>query len=255
MSSQAFELFKRLEASPIDEINRMLKEQERETEYLEFKGGSRLNPKEIKRYWSQALSGFANTEGGVLVWGVDARKTPSADHPEVEIEAACGLDYVAKPFELADTLDRKRLDATADPVGGVQIRAIDAAAGQGFVICYIPEGKHKPYRASLDETQNYFHRVRDSFVVISHSFLRSLFFPQTGPSLNIEATITSGTDDATTIRDSIGRECPTAFVRGHLMLQNSGTGSARNIFSRLITAKGLPGARGWRLCSQDVAKG
>jgi hypothetical protein len=43
-----------------------------ETEWLDFKGAA--NDQDTKKTWSKALAGFANTQGGVLVWGVDARK-------------------------------------------------------------------------------------------------------------------------------------------------------------------------------------
>ena len=227
MATRASELFDRLLASPIETIGQMVQEQERETEYLEFKGGTKLNPKELKRYWSQALSGFANTEGGLLIWGVDARKTKSADDPDVEIEAARELDYVPKPFELAEILERKRLNATADPVGGVQIKAFDAGSGPGFVACYIPEGKHKPYRASLDETQNYYQRVRDSFIVISHSFLRSLFYPHFTPNVSVEVTVKGEADYS-------GAGKSRASIRGEIRLHNEGTATARNVELKIV---------------------
>ena len=46
-----------------------------ETDWLDFKcrPSRDANAKEI---WYKALSGFANTEGGVLVWGIEASKQP-----------------------------------------------------------------------------------------------------------------------------------------------------------------------------------
>ena len=34
-----------------------------ETDWLDFKGGERLDDRSVKKIWSEALSGFANTEG------------------------------------------------------------------------------------------------------------------------------------------------------------------------------------------------
>jgi len=48
-----------------------------EEEWLDFKGAAATPPDKIKEIWSKALAGFANTEGGVLVWGIDARKDPT----------------------------------------------------------------------------------------------------------------------------------------------------------------------------------
>src|SRR5689334_22596560 len=44
-----------------------------EEEWLDFKG----HPKDKEntlQIWRKAISGYANTGGGVLVWGLDARK-------------------------------------------------------------------------------------------------------------------------------------------------------------------------------------
>ncbi|HJT76274.1 MAG TPA: RNA-binding domain-containing protein, partial [Gemmataceae bacterium] len=47
-----------------------------ETDWLDFKT-EHLDPKQRDRKtretWSEALGGFANNQGGVLIWGVDAR--------------------------------------------------------------------------------------------------------------------------------------------------------------------------------------
>jgi hypothetical protein len=60
-----------------------------ESEWLDFKGAAQLtatrqppevagkNAEKVKEIWSEALSGFANTQGGVLVWGIDAPKDPA----------------------------------------------------------------------------------------------------------------------------------------------------------------------------------
>jgi hypothetical protein len=88
--SRAAILFEEIQESPAAVIGQMIAEKRQESDYLEFKGGSKLDEKTAKKYWSKALSGFGNSEGGVLIWGVDARKTPSPDDPEVMIDAATG---------------------------------------------------------------------------------------------------------------------------------------------------------------------
>lgn len=45
-----------------------------ETEWLDFKGHDEGDP---LRIWSEAVSGFANTAGGVLVWGLDGSSCPN----------------------------------------------------------------------------------------------------------------------------------------------------------------------------------
>ena len=52
----------------------------------------------------------------------------------------------------------------------------------GCVVCLIPEGKNKPYRAKLVD-EKYFMRAPDRMEVIPHSLLRSLFYPTSAPEL------------------------------------------------------------------------
>jgi len=173
MTSRAREFYQRLveSPSPVKAIEALVDDRQPENDYLEFKTGE-IGAKEAKHYWSKVLSGFANTEGGVLIWGVDARPTASADDPSVKVDAACGIIHVKNPLEFAERLRRVLLEATVHPVAGVEVREFSSESG-GFVVCFIPEGRHKPYRAALDDSKNYYHRVGDSFAVISHGFVVS----------------------------------------------------------------------------------
>ena len=73
---------------PVEAIKRLVgaTPPEFETEWRDFKSGAQINDEAAKKTWSKALAGFANTQGGVLIWGVDARKDQATG-----IDAACGL--------------------------------------------------------------------------------------------------------------------------------------------------------------------
>jgi hypothetical protein len=146
-----------------------------ETEWCEFKGAAQLTDLKIKQIWSEALAGFANTQGGVLVWGVDARKDPVTG-----IDAASGLSLVANPAAFKSRLNELHAQATDPPVLGVEIEAysLGGSNAEGFVVCYIPESPFRPHRAESASRQ-YIIRAGDDFVAASVSLLRHLFFPQT----------------------------------------------------------------------------
>src|SRR5207237_1136966 len=110
----------------------------REEEWLDFK--QFMNDGDAKAAWSTALSGFANTGGGVLVWGIDARKDPTD-----QIDAACAVMPIAAPSKLASRLNELHRGATDPPVTGVEVREfLDAGSSDGFVVCFVPESKSKP---------------------------------------------------------------------------------------------------------------
>jgi predicted HTH transcriptional regulator len=66
-----------------------------ETDWLEFKT-EHQDPKQRDRKggqtWSESLGAFANNQGGVLVWGIDARKTQVGG-------ASIGAAIAHKPVE------------------------------------------------------------------------------------------------------------------------------------------------------------
>src|SRR5438309_5007606 len=139
-----------------------------ETEWLDFKGAEKLSDPDLKKAWSEALSGFANTQGGVLIFGIDARLDG-----ETKIDAACGESLVADISACATRLQQLHGQATEPPVLGVEIRpvAADEKSPVGFVVCYIPESVYRPHRAE-HARRNYFIRAGDDFVVPSVSLLR-----------------------------------------------------------------------------------
>jgi len=67
------EFFKRIDESMINEF---IQRGQEEHLTLEFKTVNKadLSDKQDKKAFAKAVSGFANSSGGVIVWGVVARK-------------------------------------------------------------------------------------------------------------------------------------------------------------------------------------
>ena len=153
MASRAEEYFKQIKnsASPAEFLKGLLtsKPPRFEDEWLEFKGNPH-NDRDGINAWSKSLSAFANTEGGVLIWGIDARKKDNTD-------SASGLRLITNTSEFKSRLLELLIGATDPPVSGVQIEEIVEPPGskQGFVVCLIPESEYKPVRAELEMKQYY----------------------------------------------------------------------------------------------------
>jgi hypothetical protein len=193
----------------------------REEEWLDFK--LFVNDRDAKETWSAALSGFANTGGGVLVWGIDARKDPTD-----QIDAACKAVPIAEPAKLVSRLKELHRGATDPPVMGVEIREfLDAESSEGFVVCSVPESKSKPHRAEHVKNKPYYLRAGDNFVIAGPSVLRSLFYPQTSASFRVFAT--AGWED----RPGADKQW-----RLDLRIQNVGTATAQELWMIMPIAKG-----------------
>jgi len=187
MASRARQFFEQITGytNPPEFLKRLVATRRPENEFLDFKSG-KAQEKDAKRLWSEALSGFANTEGGVVVWGIDARREASPDDPSVKLDTACGFLYVEKPTSFAQILKDWQLEATEEAPGGVEIVPYPSEPdGSGFIVCYVPEGRQKPYRASRAQDRQYYIRIGSSFTVIPHALLRTLFYPQFTPSFGV----------------------------------------------------------------------
>ena len=181
--SNARQLFDELLAEKMTHINDLVSKGQPETEWLDFKLAG--HPADIKRIWSEAICGFANNQGGVIVWGVDARKDPVTG-----IDAASEIKPIIEPSAMKSRLTELLRHAVDPPILGVEIRVFHCSGeiGDGVVVCYIPEGDHKPYRAEYATGKPYVVRVSDSFQVLSTSMLRSLFYPNVAPVFEIQVS-------------------------------------------------------------------
>lgn len=184
-----------------------------ETEYLEFKGASRtpVNDDSIKRNWAKTLSSFANTEGGVIIWGIDSR-----EDPQTKVSAASGLSLVANTGALVTRLQTLLASVTDPPVTAVTISAYNTQGTEGFVVCHIPLGSFRPHRS--EEIKKFYIRVGDQSREPSVTWLRRMFVPEFSPKLIVKVHSETG------INDMEGPADRFAFT-----LVNAGNGTAQKV--------------------------
>lgn len=144
--SEPWQFFRRItgdgEAAAVKRIEALVHADEKtfEGQFLEFKGGNVHNIQEV---WSRALSAFSNSDGGVVIWGVQTKKDKGVEH-------AHSLNKVHDPLLHASELEKRLQHATDPLVRGVEIFAVPSTGGEGFVVCFIPESDYKPHRAMND---------------------------------------------------------------------------------------------------------
>jgi hypothetical protein len=164
-------------------------EKTEENEWREFKAGGFIgvvptsgasgkkafNPdQKVKAIWSESLGAFANSGGGVLIWGI---KAPN--------RVAEGVDFVADARGLEVRLKDLTSDALDPPALGVEVLAVTAepdSTGFGFVVCHIPASDHSPHR-SVWGAREYYLRTQDGNRPMPTAVLRRIFYPQTSPVL------------------------------------------------------------------------
>jgi len=168
-----------------------------------------------KKNLSIALSGFANSSGGVLIFGLLAVK---ADNDEPDI--------ISKEEPIKD-LDRflpevQSLigEAVFPIVDKVQAKAVRYAGdlSRGFVLVLIPESDRGPHRAMLKKTsKQYYKRAGDSFYMMEHFDLADMFGKRRRPDLRVRWRLGH-------ISFSLDKPYRFAIILG---LENTGRGIAR----------------------------
>jgi hypothetical protein len=123
---------------------------------------------------AKSLCAFANTEGGVLIFGVETKEDAS------NVETASKLVPIPEAQKEAQWLkDRSRFIADP-PIIGVSIQAICPSSlnGAGFIACYVPESKLAPHRTSGAAGFKWLMRTRTDCIDIPPSHLRRMFYPE-----------------------------------------------------------------------------
>jgi hypothetical protein len=134
-----------------------------------------LGPDDRKNF-SKLLSAFANSDGGVILWGVRTEMTHGR-------EVASTLQPISDPAEFASRLARLVPNATQPVIDGVQIETIESAKeGYGYVKCLIPASDRAPHRA-MQADREYYGRTTDQTYRLEHYQLEDMFGKRARPSL------------------------------------------------------------------------
>jgi hypothetical protein len=172
------EAFDRLGAKEIAEFIRLGQE---ENLHLDFKTVSNANLRgnDDKRNLAKSLSGFANSSGGIIVWGVDARKNAQG------IDCASASAEIAPVRLFLSRLNELTGDAVSPIVDGIRHKAIETTGDRGFAATLVPESESGPYMAKLGEDR-YYKRSGDSFYKMEHFDLEDMFGRRQKPRLQID---------------------------------------------------------------------
>jgi len=134
---RAEDLWERLKSERIPAIEDLVVEQTVEELFLDFKqssdsgSGTKLSADDRNNF-AKAISGFGNSEGGIVVWGVAAG--PDA----YGVDAANALKPVENAKRYEGRLQSAVSGCTIPPHTGVQNYSIAMPGSQhGFVVSYI----------------------------------------------------------------------------------------------------------------------
>jgi hypothetical protein len=225
-----------------------------ESEFLEFKGGHEIKTdgEGLLQLWAKNLSCFANSDGGVLIFGIHAPKG-----------VAKSLSLVQDLGALCERLKNLLPRITEPPVQRVEIEAFPVSPGSnaGFVVCFIPPSPWRPHQIRVNGQPGQFYvRAADNCIPCNHATLRALFAPQFVSVMEIQ------------YQWILRPQVVTQWKEAHLQfwIENKGPATARETFVRYkwdnfspspsydgrLWEEAQTGHKGWALsCKRSIHPG
>lgn len=210
--------FKKIDKKMIDGF---IRDNQEEHLTLEFKTVSKadLSDRNDRKNFAISLSGFANSTGGIIVWGADARQNQQG------IDCACGTKEIQPLSQLLSKLNEFSGQFVNPVVEGIKHKKIPTSGNKGFAVTLIPESDAGPHMAK-GGVDRYYKRSGSSFYRMEHFDIEDMFGRRKKPKLSLFTVIKGG------IR-SIGPEGK--LYESHIIvgIKNTGRGIAKYIYLAL----------------------
>lgn len=166
------EIYERIIAKGRLAIEDFILQRKSEELFLDFKRSSndgndvRLSEND-RNNLAKAISGFGNSEGGVIVWGVDCSKDKDgADVAKCEV-------MINNPTRFASLLQGVISGCTIPPHSTVENHFIQEDNDKGFVVTLIPKSNFSPHQ--MLPKKQYYIRAGSDFVPTPHDVLAGMF--------------------------------------------------------------------------------
>ena len=223
---RAEEIYKRIGDEGIKAIDDFIDDRASEELFLDFKrssdnGGGRRLSQTDRNNLAKAISGFGNSEGGVIIWGVDCSKDfDGADVAKAKVPITNVARYVS-------WLNSAVSGCTIPPHSGVRSKALPAdLEGNGFVRTLISKSNNAPHQ--MVGKLRYYIRAGSDFVPTPHGVLAGMFGRRPQPNVFPMFTVAPA--------EAIGNEIH--FEAGFL-IRNEGPGIASDLFISMIIHSGI----------------
>jgi|GEM_PF-5435964 len=180
-----------------DDLKNLIVEKTKEDLHLEFKtkhdSKTGVLDDSDKKNFSKSLSGFANSDGGILIWGVLTNKK---DESAKKLVAICKVDDFIRSL-------KSSLQNSVQPfVDDVLIEKITCKRfkSKGYVKCLIPRSEKTPHRAMLSNRE-YYKRSVEGFYRLEHFDLEDMFGRRQRPVLKMSVETKKHPGDDSKLKD------------------------------------------------------
>ena len=175
-------LWEDLIADPANAVQSLITSKTHESLRLEFKTKSDqsgdLN-KDDKKNLGEALSGFSNSDGGILIFGIETKRDGEGEYASE-----------FKPIYPLSALHSKIESLCSEYVSPsnitIEVTSVILQKDTGLIAIKIPRGDNRPYMSMAPNHQRYYKRTHDRFVPMEHYEVVDLVKISDSPTLECE---------------------------------------------------------------------
>jgi len=163
-----------------EDLESLIASAEAENLYLECKAPSepRLS-REQKAKLSQALSGFSNAAGGVIIWGISTTK-----HAQSGLDILTQLEPIGHLSLFANHIKKAIPTSCRPSIINTQTKTIKKSPSdtKGIAVTYIPKNEGDPIQAN---DNLFYFRSGDEFIAAPYEIIKRLFAATESPDLHV----------------------------------------------------------------------
>lgn len=177
---RANELFDRIKSEGLAAIRSFVDDRKSEELFLDFKRssvngtGKKLSDKD-RQTFGKAISGFGNSEGGVIVWGVDCSEDDKGR------DVAHTLHPLEEPSRFESWLRSVASGCTIPAHRHIEYLTVPDEESKGYVITLIPKSEDAPHM-DIDQ-KRYYVRAGSNFLPTPHDVLSGMFGRRPQPTV------------------------------------------------------------------------
>ncbi len=185
-------LFEQIERDGFEAIERAVTERQLENVGLDFKEKANARngrlEKADRQTLAENLSAFANSAGGLLVFGVAASKDADG------IDAASEIRHIAELAQFESEVTHAAGELLLPRHDGIQVLAVPdpRSPGTGCLAIWVERSERRPHQSQAAKDRRYYKRAGDSTFVMEHYDIEDAFRRLATPELTLESHVERG---------------------------------------------------------------
>lgn len=164
------------------DLKRLVDEGETESVFLECKSPTTpsLNA-DLRKTLARTISGFSNTNGGVIIWGASTTKKTHSG-----LDVITQIEPIGNCSKFQREIEKRISTLTTPPISNYSNKIIKKKPSdtRGVLITYVPKHSGDPTQSLEDE--HFYFRSGDEFIKTPYEMLKRLFAATESPDLRID---------------------------------------------------------------------